>query len=192
MLAIATAVVGLGGAANVFSEMWPFEDWYVPWLLPVTIVPLLVLPFTVGGRPGRRRVVLGLVVCAAVIAIGLIGVGLLVWGCAGGWEPTLCCEATRDDMPWLTGEVVAGVYAAAGAAMLLLFVAAVRRDRAFFRARETRAGVQNDFTDVAMSWWQSRFNKRIKLARRGAGGLAGAAALAAYPRCVSPAAEGRS
>jgi hypothetical protein len=131
-LAVLCAFGGLVGAWHVLGQLWFFNDWYVPWLLPVLIVPLLVLPLTV-GRPGRTQLILAVLVCAVVVAIGLGGAGLLAWGGAGGWQPELCCEATLADMPWTTGEIVALAYACAGAAMLLLYVAALIRDRSASR-----------------------------------------------------------
>lgn len=68
--------------------------------------------------------------------MGLTGVGLLVWRRAGGWQPLLCCEATVGHMPWIRGEVVALFYTAAGVAMFVLLVAAVRRERILFRSQQ--------------------------------------------------------
>jgi hypothetical protein len=52
-LTVLCALCGVAGAWHVLGEMWFFDDWYVPLLLPVLIVPLLLLPLSVGRLGGR-------------------------------------------------------------------------------------------------------------------------------------------
>jgi hypothetical protein len=138
ILALLCAFGGLIGAWHVLGQFWVFDDWYVPWLLPVLFVPLLVLPLTV-GRPGQTQLVFAVLACLAVVLIGLAGAALLVWGHGGGWQPELCCEASGENLPWRLGGMISLAYALAGAMMLALLVGARRRDRAISRRARVRS-----------------------------------------------------
>ena len=124
-----SALAGLVFGVVIVGGFWPFGGWYQALLLPLIFTPLLTIVFTASQRPGRAASLLALLACAGVIALGLAAAGLLALAQTRDWIGDRCCEAAYS-VPYATWEALMPVYAAAGVALLVLLLVALKGSRA--------------------------------------------------------------
>jgi hypothetical protein len=130
-----TSLLALVAGGHLLDWLWLLDsDSWAPALVPALVVaPLLLVPLTVGRRPGRGVSALVIALCLAVAALGLAARQVIAWTHAsdGGWYHgpggfyPLAASA-----PWQAWQAAALAYALCGVLLLGVYAVITVRGRA--------------------------------------------------------------